>query len=106
MSARSANPTIHRARNSWLKATNDADTNLGFLCAKCPLDTVRALLHWRRGGMLLGATACALTFAISAIGEVVPDGRPFPGALYIGQIVLAAFMLPLCDASDLSCGAR
>ena len=53
-----------------------------------------------------GATAFALTFAISAIGEAVPDGRPFPGALYIGQIVLAAFMLPLCAASDLSCGAR
>jgi len=48
------------------------------------------------GWALLGATACALTFAISNIPAPVPDGRSIPGGLYLGEIVLAAFMLPLC----------
>jgi hypothetical protein len=45
---------------------------------------------------LLGAGACASTFAISTIPAPLPDGRPIPALLLVLDGLLALAMVPLC----------
>lgn len=45
---------------------------------------------------VLGAAACATTFAISALPAPLPEGRSIPLPLYLVELLLAVVMLPTC----------
>ncbi|MGO8956250.1 MAG: hypothetical protein ACLQFR_02570 [Streptosporangiaceae bacterium] len=53
-------------------------------------------LRLAAGWALLGASACAVTFAVSTIGAPTPDGRTIPLWLELAEGLLAASMLPAC----------
>jgi hypothetical protein len=57
---------------------------------------MRLCLGLIAGWALLGATACAVTFAISTIPAQVGFGRTIPLPLDIIEAALALGMLPLC----------